>query len=235
MAWIYLVRHAQASFLTENYDRLSDEGRVQARLLGQEFARCGIDFDYAITGSLLRQQQTAGLILDASGAANPPTIEERPGLDEFYPEVWTGIAKELAREDAELRTHLLALRTKDDKPHSEKWDSYLTLTIAIMSAWVENRFPELEIESFEAFSARVMGAVEKLPGTEESKILIVSSSTPSSMLVGHGLQLKPAESLRFMRYLYNTSWSILRSVGPLFDTVSFNDFTHLKPAQVTMI
>ena len=34
MPIVYLVRHAQASFGTENYDRLSERGRRQSRWLG---------------------------------------------------------------------------------------------------------------------------------------------------------------------------------------------------------
>lgn len=235
MAWIYLVRHAQASFLTEDYDRLSDAGRVQARLLGQEFAKCGIRFDYAISGSLLRQQQTAAHILEASGSERLPEVEERPGLNEFFPEVWTGIAKELAREDHSLRPHLLALKNNDGQPPAAKWDSYLTLTVAILSAWVEHRFPDLEIESFAEFTERVYSSMIDLPGQEETKILVVSSSTPTSLLIGRGMGLSAPDSLRFMRWLYNTSWSLLHITGTFHDTVSFNDFTHLQPTQVTLI
>ncbi|PCI45804.1 MAG: histidine phosphatase family protein, partial [Alphaproteobacteria bacterium] len=37
MAEIYLVRHGQASFNTDDYDRLSDRGRQQSEYLGQYF------------------------------------------------------------------------------------------------------------------------------------------------------------------------------------------------------
>ncbi len=234
MAWIYLVRHGQASFLSEDYDRLSDTGKFQAMLLGQEFARCGVRFDAVITGSLLRQQQTAGYILEAMGAAETRT-QERPGLNEFYPEVWTSIAKELAREDHTLRHHLIALRSQERAPHADRWENYLTLTLAVLTAWVENRFPGLAIESFADFTKRVYASMEGLPDAPDAKILVVSSSTPSALLIGRGLELGAGESLRFMRWLYNTSWSLLHASGSLIETVSFNDHTHLKPAQVTMI
>ena len=38
---IHLVRHGQASFGTDDYDRLSDLGRMQATLAGRELARRG--------------------------------------------------------------------------------------------------------------------------------------------------------------------------------------------------
>ena len=39
MGSMYLVRHAQASFGTDDYDRLTETGFTQARLLGAYFAR----------------------------------------------------------------------------------------------------------------------------------------------------------------------------------------------------
>lgn len=45
MAELYLVRHGQASFGTENYDRLSALGEQQGVWLGEYFARQDIVFD----------------------------------------------------------------------------------------------------------------------------------------------------------------------------------------------
>ena len=59
MAEIYLVRHGQASFNSDNYDRLSDLGRQQSELLGHYFADRNISFDQIFTGTQLRHSQTA--------------------------------------------------------------------------------------------------------------------------------------------------------------------------------
>lgn len=42
MGILYLVRHAQASFLEQDYDKLSKLGKTQARLLGEYWARRGV-------------------------------------------------------------------------------------------------------------------------------------------------------------------------------------------------
>ncbi|VAV98863.1 hypothetical protein MNBD_ALPHA02-2245, partial [hydrothermal vent metagenome] len=42
MAEIYLIRHGQASFHSDNYDKLSDLGRLQSRYLGQYFTERAI-------------------------------------------------------------------------------------------------------------------------------------------------------------------------------------------------
>ena len=58
MAELWLVRHAQASFGTDDYDRLSELGHRQSRWLGQWFADRDIVFDRVVTGSLRRHRET---------------------------------------------------------------------------------------------------------------------------------------------------------------------------------
>ncbi|MGM8889153.1 histidine phosphatase family protein, partial [Psychrobacter sp. 1U2] len=59
MTTILLARHGQASFGQENYDRLSELGSTQARLLGQHYATTQRHIDAIFTGSLSRQQDSA--------------------------------------------------------------------------------------------------------------------------------------------------------------------------------
>ena len=61
MASIYLIRHGQASFGTDNYDRLSELGCRQAEVLGEYFDNRGLRFDAVYTGELERQRKTAAI------------------------------------------------------------------------------------------------------------------------------------------------------------------------------
>ena len=45
MGMLYLVRHGQAAFLTDNYDRLSDLGKRQGACLGSWWAEQGLALD----------------------------------------------------------------------------------------------------------------------------------------------------------------------------------------------
>ncbi len=58
MGNLYLVRHGQASFGAEDYDRLSELGHRQSLRLGQYFAGKGVTFDAVITGTLRRHTET---------------------------------------------------------------------------------------------------------------------------------------------------------------------------------
>ncbi|MFZ1974119.1 MAG: phosphoglycerate mutase family protein, partial [Candidatus Acidiferrales bacterium] len=74
MGNLYLVRHGQASFLQQNYDKLSPVGEAQARLLGEYWARRGITFDRVCVGPRERQKDTVELVRAAyrtSGTAFP--------------------------------------------------------------------------------------------------------------------------------------------------------------------
>jgi len=61
MSRVFLVRHTQASFLQPNYDQLSPLGERQARLLGEFWARQGLEFDQVVTGPRARQTGTASI------------------------------------------------------------------------------------------------------------------------------------------------------------------------------
>ena len=63
MTTIYLVRHGQASFGAESYDKLSPNGELQAQVLGCYFKEILKEAPYVVAGSMQRHQQTANLAL----------------------------------------------------------------------------------------------------------------------------------------------------------------------------
>ena len=77
MAELVVVRHGQASFGTDNYDRLSEVGHEQSRLVGAVLAEAGWIPDRLVTGTLARQKDT----LSSMGFDAAP--EEHPGFNEY--------------------------------------------------------------------------------------------------------------------------------------------------------
>ena len=65
MSKIYCIRHAQASYLADNYDQLSPKGIEQSKLLGQFLVNKGIQFDRVFVGPLVRQKHTYELVANA--------------------------------------------------------------------------------------------------------------------------------------------------------------------------
>tara|TARA_R110002072_G_scaffold11196_2_gene50889 strand:- start:49583 stop:50278 length:696 start_codon:yes stop_codon:yes gene_type:complete len=81
MSQLYLVRHGQASFGADNYDQLSPLGLQQSQWLGEYFHELGVRFDRVVTGSMLRQRQTADGILQA--ARQQQEVQTDTGFNEF--------------------------------------------------------------------------------------------------------------------------------------------------------
>lgn len=77
MATIYLVRHGQASFGAENYDKLSELGCRQATVVGEYFRDHGVHFDAVYSGDLSRQRNTARLAVASQPAEVPHHIDAR--------------------------------------------------------------------------------------------------------------------------------------------------------------
>src|SRR4029077_6342137 len=88
MGIVFLVRHAQASFLEPNYDKLSALGEAQARLLGEYWVRHKIVFDRACTGPCVRQKDTLAIVSDAfkNGGIQFPEHVVLPEFDEYQAE-----------------------------------------------------------------------------------------------------------------------------------------------------
>ena len=63
MSEIYLIRHGQASFGEEVYDKLSPMGIRQARVLARHLARLNPSFDMVYCGTMERQRVTAQEVL----------------------------------------------------------------------------------------------------------------------------------------------------------------------------
>ncbi|GAA1891110.1 histidine phosphatase family protein [Paeniglutamicibacter psychrophenolicus] len=78
---LYLIRHGQASFGTDDYDRLSPRGLDQSQVLGTHLLRAGATPARVVAGDMKRQRQTAQGIIDAADWSN--NLEIDPGWDEF--------------------------------------------------------------------------------------------------------------------------------------------------------
>src|ERR1700685_1067897 len=87
MGAIYLVRHGQAAFGTDDYDRLTEIGHRQAHLLGGFLAIRQVRCEAIYAGTLRRHTETVRGILDGGPAiGDGSAVESIPGLDEYKSE-----------------------------------------------------------------------------------------------------------------------------------------------------
>jgi broad specificity phosphatase PhoE len=214
-----VVRHGQAAFGTDHYDRLTDIGFTQARLLGAYFGRRKLRFDAVFTGTLRRQAETAQSIAQGHpelGAAFQTEIF--PGLDEYKPEAvmmaFTGSfpAPALAaarRDPVVMRDHFRVLR-----------DALL--------AWAEDRTQPEGMPVWQAFQDGAVAAlVEARVRFPDGNVLMVSSGGPIAAIVTAALNAPPATAVDLNLRIRNSSLTEFASTPRRHHLVSFNGLPHL--------
>jgi broad specificity phosphatase PhoE len=154
MSVLALVRHGQASFLDEDYDRLSPLGITQARLLGQDWIRRGEAFDEVYVGPRRRQQETVATVGAEFRARGLPWPEPviMPELDEYdLSGLLDHLAPALAGRDSEFEALVAAYRQAADN-HAARFQRMFE---ALLIHW-QSRADELEtVETWPVFRDRV--------------------------------------------------------------------------------
>jgi broad specificity phosphatase PhoE len=216
---IYLVRHGQAAFGTDHYDRLTELGFTQARLLGAYFGRRNIRFDAVFTGTLQRQAETAQGIFEGHAELGAQPLKETfPGLDEYKPEAimmaLTGNfpAPALAavrRDPVVVREHFRILREA-------------------LLAWAEDRTQPEGMPVWQAFQdAAVAALVEARQRFPDGNVLIVSSGGPIAAAVAAALNAPPATAVELNLRIRNSALTEFAATPRRHNLISFNGLPHL--------
>jgi len=230
MSELIVVRHGQASFLTEDYDRLSDLGREQSRRLGCFWAREGIPPTRMIVGPRKRHQQSAEAI--AAGLADAgvrcPDLEYDTRLDEFD---WDSL---LAYADGTLTTadvHLAALKegfygASDVMVRRRAIQHYME---AVTHVWAAGAFHEEGIESWGGFCARVETAVRAHTegASRGSRIALITSGGVAAAIAGVVLDLAPNKTVDLIWTLRNGALVEYLFSGGRFSLSAYNNAPHL--------
>jgi len=212
MTEIYLVRHGQASFASDNYDQLSDLGRRQAGFLGEYFTERGIFFEHIFTGSQQRHRQTADAILRDRRS---PTHRIHPGLNEYdFSALYRAYMAQHPAEDNQARDN------DDRRIFHRRLKQALTL-------WAEDGLRGKLPESWSTFGDRVNAAFSHIRDDVRGPCLVVSSGGAISMLIGQILDLAPARIIDLNLQIRNASFSHIRLGRDTAHLSSFNNIPHL--------
>src|SRR5215468_9946698 len=230
MGRLFLVRHAQASFLSSNYDRLSPLGQEQARLLGEHWAGRGFRFDRAVSGPAVRHRDTARIVGEAYHSAGlpAPTAVVVPEFDEFQGEaVLSAALPQLVDGNENIRALSQAMeRASSD---AEKSASFERLFEAVISAWVDGQFVLHNVESWPAFCERVNRGLEAFlsQARKGESSLIFTSGGPIAVVLQRALHLPSRDTLKVARMSRNASYTEFLFSSDRLTLSSFNAFPHL--------
>ena len=211
MAEFYLVRHGQASFGTDDYDRLSTLGQQQSLWLGHYFAERAIEFDRVIIGTQLRHRQTADAICRGNG--QDVLFCEHAGLNEYD---FHALFKALGDEHAELKR--LASGSKRDFYKGLK---------QVLQLWAAGQLAGDLPESWGSFAGRVEDARHFIQQCGARRVLVVSSGGPIGMM-GRQVMEAPAHiAIELNLQVRNTSFSHYFFNESAVQLASFNNIPHL--------
>lgn len=207
MATIYVIRHGQASFGAENYDKLSELGCRQARVVGEYFRDTGVRFDAVYSGDLSRQRETARLVLESQPAEVPHHIDPR------FNEVRND-------EQIQLLTPVVierdpAIRALIEKGLGESKD-YQKVIEAVFNYWVSPECDDARLQSWADYSGGVhQGLHDVMQEQGGGKTVgIFTSGGTLATLVAHVLGLgaeqtyqlyEPAMNCAVTQLFYNRS------------------------------
>ena len=221
MATIYLIRHGQASFGSENYDQLSPLGQRQADVTGEYFSRIGVQFDRMYSGVLWRQRETCERVV----AHQPEAVEHI--VDPRFNEIQNDEQiKKLAPVVTESDPRIKALM---DKGLSSSKD-YQKVIEAVFNYWVSNDCSHHGIQGWPEYSGLVKDAVKEVMLTEGSgkTIGIFTSGGTIATAVAQVLGLGGENTYKFYEPIFNCSVTQLFYSGENISLSYFNDRSSLQ-------
>ncbi len=234
MSVLQIIRHAQASFLTDHYDLLSPLGEEQSRVMGEHWADSGRKLDRVFVGPLRRHHQTMEAVADVyrSRGLDWPEPEELAGLAEHRGQAlvnrtlprWIEERPDLADlaelEPAKLRRYFAVFRE-----------------ITLLWARGELETPS-DLEPWADFRARVTRGLERiLDATGHGEdVVVFTSGGPVGVAAGMALELPDEKVLALSWRVRNTAHAELLYAGEGLTLDTFNASPHIRePRLVTHI
>jgi broad specificity phosphatase PhoE len=237
MGRVFLVRHAQASFLEPDYDKLSATGETQARILGEYWARHKLVFDRVCSGPRVRHRDTEKAVREsyAKHNLNFPSSVVYDEFDEFQGDVvLEKTLPGLISTSPEIRELEVAVRNANSPPQRRR--SFQKLFETVVTMWVSGELPVDGVESWEAFTSRVNRGISQFLSTagRSETCAIFTSGGPVAVAVQRALHLAPRDALEVAWMPRNCSYSEFVFSGDRFTLSTFNSFQHLDdPALLT--
>lgn len=231
MSRLIIVRHAQASFFDEDYDKLSELGRQQSAFLGRYWKQHDLQPDRIICGPRLRHRQTAEIAAGEVGSSWPE-LEIREGLDEHKLDHLLGEPLDGLKERyPELRE--LADRHRASETPAEKLKSFQLLFEAIGKLWREEAPGAEATQSWREYRqgvVREIGEIVRNAGKNSTAIVVTSVGGVTAVLA-ELVSSSDEQAFELGWRIRNCSVTEFVFSGRKITLDTFNNLSHLPEKQ----
>jgi len=221
MSRVYLVRHGQAAFGSDDYDLLTETGIAQCRQLARHWRAIGRRVDLVYSGTLRRQRHSAEAFVKAAAEQGGPELPVRTlaGIEEY---------DHLGLLAAHQGSGPLPDAAEDRREFHRR------LSVAL-KAWTAGELHE--IEPFASFRERCVAALAALlrdVGRGRNAVLFGSAGSLAAAMQP-ALGLADWDLLRLKLTFYNTGVSSLLFDGETVTIESLNTLSHLEQPAFTQL
>lgn len=228
MSELILVRHGQATFGAESYDKLSSLGREQVRKLAEHWRETGETFDCLYCGSLRRQRETAGELIGlVSGGGEKPN--EDPALNEYD-------------GDPLIRSYLRDFAEKEGFDPVPEWPvrdrtMFQRLFEAAAARWIAGRLAPVDgdaaFERWPDFQLRVHQALDRIMSrhVRGSRVLVSTSGGVIALALQRVLRYPDTEAIATNWMVQNSSITRIKYGNGRISLMQFNALPHLEGAE----
>jgi len=238
MSKIYLIRHAQASFLAEDYDNLSEKGILQSESLGTYFAKNDIHFDKIFIGKLKRHQQTFNGFINAfsnNGIELPKPIYLEALNEHQVPEALTLAYDDFLNQYDEAKTLFDEI---NENPKLTRRNSIKIFEL-FLREYISGRyhFEHESIQTWSYFQKQVKkGVTNILENTAKGETVgVFTSGGTISSIIGDVLEISEEKIAELNLAIRNTSFSQLLFSENRLNILSLNETPHLSKKLITFV
>ncbi len=230
MSQMTLVRHGQASFFADEYDKLSSLGEQQVRRLGRQWAQQRLVIDEVYCGPRSRQRasaELAGSEYQQSGLGWPEPIE-LADLDEYDLDgLMNRFVPRLAERNSDFARLVEIYRQSEGEQNRLR--DFQRMFETLLRHWQAAEFPETGVESWSAFRqrvARVVRHIQDRPGRSRRVVLFTSGGF-IGCAVQQALGADDLKALELNWRIRNSSLTEFMFTPDRFTIDSFNAVPHL--------
>lgn len=239
MSQIYFIRHAQASYMQEDYDQLSPHGMKQSEALGHFLQQNELHFDKLFVGPLRRQQQTLQIVADVYESHQSVFVQPTllPELAEHAgPEALRFLQASLAVSNPQIKQWTEEIIAN---PALKKRNSLLIFEY-FMRYWATGQITEADhlYEPWAAFRRRVKQGIELILASvnKGETVGVFTSGGVVAAAVAESLGIEDETKVAGLNYtVRNTSLTQFRLLRGNLSLVAFNEVPHLSKEMVTFI